>query len=167
MTTSGRWCHSWYAEQVARLPFCITQNAKWTNSEKNKQGFALDVIFQNETVCNFCVRKNVLLFFHEAWNAYFIFRETWSRPPPPFTPSWVASPKLMMSIFGWGWQTQQMEDKVIGMVEIKSWRNFCVTILCLSILYYINFIYISVCNCIYQVKNRTNNFSHCKYINLC
>ena len=93
MTTSGRWCHSWYAERGTRLPFCITQNAKWTNSEKNKQGFALDVIFQNETVYNFWVRKNVLLLFHEAWNAYFIFRElwkdrfifreTWSRPPPP------------------------------------------------------------------------------------
>ena len=85
---------------------------------------------------------------------------------PPLHPR-VASPKLMMSIFGWGWQTQQMEDKVIGMVEIKSSRNVCVTILCLSILYDINFIYISVCNCICQVKNKTNNSSDYKYINLC
>ena len=46
--------------------FCIAQNAKWTDSENNKQGFALDVIFQNETVCNFCLKKNVLLFFREA-----------------------------------------------------------------------------------------------------
>ena len=86
-----RWCLSWYAERGTRFPFCIAQNAKWTDSENNKQGFALDVIFQNETVCNFCLKKNVLPFFREAWNAYFIFhelwkdrfifRETWSRPP--------------------------------------------------------------------------------------
>ena len=49
-----------------RFPFCIAQNTKWTDSENNKQGFALDVIFQNETVCNFCLKKNVLLFFREA-----------------------------------------------------------------------------------------------------
>ena len=41
------------------------QNAKWTDSENNKHGFALDVIFQNETVCNFCLKKNVLLFSRE------------------------------------------------------------------------------------------------------
>ena len=86
-----RWFQSWYAERGTRFPFCIAQIAKWTDSENNKQGFALDVIFQNETVCNFCLKKNVLLFFREAWNAYFIFRElwkdrfifreTWSRPP--------------------------------------------------------------------------------------
>ena len=79
----------------------------------------------------------------------------------------MASPKLMMSIFGWGWQTQKMEDKVIGMVVMMSSRNLCVTLLCLSILYYINFIYISVCSCIYQMKNRTNNLSDYKYINVC
>ena len=28
-----------------RFPFCIAQNAKWTDSENNKQGFALNVIF--------------------------------------------------------------------------------------------------------------------------
>ena len=55
--------------------FCIGQNAKWTDSENNKQGFALDVIFQNKAICNFCLEKNVLLFFREARNAYFIFRE--------------------------------------------------------------------------------------------
>ena len=57
--------------------FCIAQNAKWTDSENNKQGFALDVIFQNKAICNFCLKKNVLLFFREARNAYFIFRELW------------------------------------------------------------------------------------------
>ena len=72
-----RWCQLWYAERETRFPFCIAQNAKWTDSENNKQGFALG--------------KNVLPFFREAWNAYFIFRElwkdrfifreTWSRPP--------------------------------------------------------------------------------------
>ena len=77
--SGGRWCHSWYVERGTRFPFCI------------KQGFALDVIFQKETVCNFCLKKKVRLFFREAWNAYFIFREmwkhrfifleTWSRPP--------------------------------------------------------------------------------------
>ena len=77
--SGGRWCHSWYVERGTRFPFCV------------KQGFALDVIFQKETVCNFCLKKNVRLFFREAWNTYFIFREmwkhrfilleTWSRPP--------------------------------------------------------------------------------------
>ena len=76
---------------MSEIFFSIAQNVKWTDSENNKQGFALDVIFQNETVCNFCLKKNVLLFFREAWNAYFIFRELWkdrfifremwSRPP--------------------------------------------------------------------------------------
>ena len=43
--------------QCPRFFFCIAQNAKWTDSENNKQGFALDVIFQNETVFNFCLKK--------------------------------------------------------------------------------------------------------------
>ena len=60
-----------------------------------------------------------------------------------------------------------MEDKVISMVVIKSSRNLCVTILCLSILRYIYFIYVSVCNCFYQVKNETNNSSDYKNMNLC
>ena len=38
------------------------QNAKWTDSENNKQGFALDVIFQNKTVCNFCFKKKFFFF---------------------------------------------------------------------------------------------------------
>ena len=57
-----RWFQSWYAERGTRFPFCIAQIAKWTDSENNKQGFALDVIFQNETLFNFCLKKNVLLF---------------------------------------------------------------------------------------------------------
>ena len=48
------------------VSFSIPQNAKWMDSENNKQGFALDVIFHNVTVCNFCLKKNVLLFFREA-----------------------------------------------------------------------------------------------------
>ena len=35
-------------------------------SVNNKQGFALDVIFQNVVVCNFCLKKNVLILFREA-----------------------------------------------------------------------------------------------------
>ena len=53
---------------------CIAQNAKWTDRENNKQGFALDVIFPNETVCNFCLKKNVLLFFTCSVKCLF-FRE--------------------------------------------------------------------------------------------
>ena len=33
--SGGRWCQSWYAEGRTRFPFCIAQNAKWTDS-KNK-----------------------------------------------------------------------------------------------------------------------------------
>ena len=36
-----------------RWPFCIAQNAKWTESDNNKKGFPLDLIFQNVMVCNF------------------------------------------------------------------------------------------------------------------
>ena len=47
---------------MSEIFFSIAQNVKWTDSENNKQGFALDVIFQNETLFNFCLKKNVLLF---------------------------------------------------------------------------------------------------------
>ena len=47
---------------MSEIFFCIAQNAKWTDSENNKQGFALDVIFQNETVFNFCLKKNFSFF---------------------------------------------------------------------------------------------------------
>ena len=48
------------------VSFCIAQNAQWTDSENNKLGFALDVIFQNETVCNFCLKKNFPFLLREA-----------------------------------------------------------------------------------------------------
>ena len=62
-------------------------------------------------VCNFCLKKNVLLFFREAWNAYFIFRElwkdrfifreTWSRPPlyhpHPTVPRYTGNTLPMLS----------------------------------------------------------------------
>ena len=51
------------------------QNAKWTDGENNKQGFALDEIIQNETVCNFCLKKNVLLFSVKGEKPIFFFRE--------------------------------------------------------------------------------------------
>ena len=73
------------------VPFVICRTRNSVRPFCVKQGFALDVIFQKETVCNFCLKKNVRLFFREAWNAYFIFcemwkhrfilLETWSRPP--------------------------------------------------------------------------------------
>ena len=72
---------SWYAERGTRFPLCIAQNAKWTDSENN---FALDVIFQNETVRNFCLKNNVLLFFREAWNAFFYF--SWIVKGPFYFP---------------------------------------------------------------------------------
>ena len=55
---------------------------------KNKQGFALDEIIQNETVCNFCLKKNVLLFSVKGEKPIFFswivkepFYFPWSRPP--------------------------------------------------------------------------------------
>ena len=88
--------YSWYAELGTRFPFCIAQNAKWTDSENNKQGFALDVIFQNETVCKekrspFFTWSVKCLFFRELWKNRFIFRETWSRPPLYNNPRQIAS----------------------------------------------------------------------------
>ena len=44
-------------------PASFSSSVSFTDSENNKQGFALDVVFQNETVCKFCLKKNVLLFF--------------------------------------------------------------------------------------------------------
>ena len=36
--------------------------SKWTESVNNYEGFALDVISQNATVCNFCLRKTFSFF---------------------------------------------------------------------------------------------------------
>ena len=73
-----------YTELRAWFPFWSAQNAKRTDSENLKQGFALDVTFQNVTVCY--VRKffseawNPIIIFRELWKGRFIFRETWSIP---------------------------------------------------------------------------------------
>ena len=70
--------------------------AKWTGSEDNKQGFALDVMFQNETVCNFCLKKNVPLFsvrrempilFFGNCERTVLFSVKRDLDPPPLPPS--------------------------------------------------------------------------------
>ena len=51
------------------MPFVICRGrnlvslaSKWTESDNNWEGFAWDVIFQNITVCNFCLKKIVFIF---------------------------------------------------------------------------------------------------------
>ena len=82
--SGGRWCHLWYTEQGTRFPFWIAKNAKWTDSENNKQGFALDVIFQNVTVCNFYLKRNFLSFF--PWSMKFLFYFSWIVKRPFYFP---------------------------------------------------------------------------------
>ena len=56
-----------YAERGTRFPFCIAQDAKWTESDNHWEGFALNVIFQNVTLSNFCLFKEKRSpFFREA-----------------------------------------------------------------------------------------------------
>ena len=79
---------------MSEIFFSIAQNVKWTDSENNKQGFALDVIFQNETLFNFCLKKNVLLFsvkrempilFFVNCERTVLFSVKRDLDPPPFT----------------------------------------------------------------------------------
>ena len=81
----------WFLQWRKMVPFVICRTRNSVSFLHQNKAFALDVIFQKEMVCNFCLKKNVRLFIREAWNAYFIFREmwkhsfifreTWSRPP--------------------------------------------------------------------------------------
>ena len=52
---------------MSEIFFSIAQNVKWTDSENSKQGFALDVIFQNETLFNFCLGKVRFFLGGEGW----------------------------------------------------------------------------------------------------
>ena len=83
--------------------FCIAQNAKWTDSENNKQGFALDVIFQNKTVCNFLTffsvkREMPILFFVncERTVLFSVKRDL----DPPFTTLQQVLHKIISLCFG-------------------------------------------------------------------
>ena len=52
-------------KEKSRFPFSATAHRDFEIFKK-AVSFFLNVIFQNETVCNFCLKKNVLLFFREA-----------------------------------------------------------------------------------------------------
>ena len=52
-------------KEKSRFPFSATAHRDFEIFKK-AVFFFLNVIFQNETVCNFCLKKNVLLFFREA-----------------------------------------------------------------------------------------------------
>ena len=52
-------------KEKSRFPFSATAHDRDFENFK-KAVFFLNVIFQNETVCNFCLKKNVLLSFREA-----------------------------------------------------------------------------------------------------
>ena len=90
---------------MSEIFFSIAQNVKWTDSENSKQGFALDVIFQNETLFNFCLKKNVLLFSVKrempilffvncGRTVLFSVKRDLDPPPPPLPPSFLCPLRL-------------------------------------------------------------------------
>ena len=73
---------------------------KWTDSENNKQGFALDVIFQNETVVTlfkekrspfFSLKREMPIFFMNCERTVLFSVKRDLDPLPPLPPSFLSS----------------------------------------------------------------------------